>query len=115
MDAGRYHRAYCHGRHPCRRGDAPPGTAAIDHADEKLVQAIGARSAEAPILKEEAVALLRGCGLTNKAARTLLERGGNRRSILRDNGSFGLSQGTAPAKRWGYTPLVMRTRRKVQR
>ena len=52
--------------------------ATIAHAEETLGQAIAARSAETPILQEEAVALLRGCGLTNKAARTLLERGGNR-------------------------------------
>ena len=54
------------------------GQAQIAHAEAKLVQAIAARAADAPLLKEEAVTLLQGYGLTRKAARTLLESGGNR-------------------------------------
>jgi hypothetical protein len=49
----------------------------IAHAEEKLVQAIAARAAASPLLKEEAVILLQGYGLTRKAARTLLESRGN--------------------------------------
>jgi hypothetical protein len=52
--------------------------AKIAHAEAQLIQAIVARSPDAPLLKEEAVILLCGCGLTRKTARTLLESGGNR-------------------------------------
>jgi hypothetical protein len=50
----------------------------VEHAAQHLMKALIARSAETPILKEEAETLLRGYGLTRKAARTLLESGGNR-------------------------------------
>jgi hypothetical protein len=52
--------------------------ATITHAETMLVQAIAARSADAPMLKDEAVTLLCGYGLPRKVARTLLESGGNR-------------------------------------
>jgi hypothetical protein len=53
------------------------GQAQIVQAEAKLIQAIATRAADAPLLKEEAVTLLQGYGLTRKAARTLLESGGN--------------------------------------
>jgi hypothetical protein len=46
-------------------------------AEEMLVQAITARAADTPLLKSEAEALLRACGLRQRVARTLLESGGN--------------------------------------
>ena len=46
-------------------------------AEETLVRAITARSADTPMLKSDAEALLRACGLRQRVARTLLESGGN--------------------------------------
>jgi hypothetical protein len=51
--------------------------AKIAVAEETLVRAITARSADAPMLKSDAEALLRACGLRQRVARTLLESGGN--------------------------------------
>ena len=51
--------------------------AKIAVAEETLVRAIRARSADTPMLKSEAEALLRACELQQRVARTLLERGGN--------------------------------------
>jgi hypothetical protein len=46
-------------------------------AEETLVRALTARAADTPLLKSEAEALLRACGLRQRVARTLLESGGN--------------------------------------
>jgi hypothetical protein len=51
--------------------------AKIAVAEEALVRAITARSADTPMLKSEAEALLQACGLRQRVARTLLESGGN--------------------------------------
>jgi hypothetical protein len=51
--------------------------AKIAMAEKTLVQAITARSGDTPMLKSEAEALLRACGLRQRVARTLLESSGN--------------------------------------
>jgi hypothetical protein len=52
--------------------------AKLEQASRALVNALRGRSAMAPLLKREAETLLRGQGLSSRAARTLLEQGGNR-------------------------------------
>jgi hypothetical protein len=52
--------------------------ATLRAAEAAVVNAIRARESDRPLLKTEATALVRACGVPRKAARVLVEQGGNR-------------------------------------